>query len=286
MLRLIASDIDGTLVNERHEISARTVEAIHRAQGLGCIFVVTTGRSFEDARDQVRAAGITCDYLVMNGSELRDSEGTLLQALYMDRSLVERVVARLEDEGLYVEVYTTQGVFSPSGLERRKWGTATKIHRFVPELSMRDAYELAEGHEQFQKIKPIGSLDELWERGAEVGKVVVFSSDEPKLARLREELPRELHADVGCSFPFNLEVTDPGASKGQALARYAESKSIDLADVMTVGDNYNDLSMLSPRFGHTFAMGNAPEGVKRVAKYVTKTNAQDGVACAIEQCLP
>lgn len=281
MLRLIASDIDGTLVGADREISQLTVSAVLRAQEAGCVFVVTTGRSYDDAVKQVSAAGITCDYLVMNGSECRDAEGNLLQAIYMGKELVRKAVDILAENGLYVEVYTTGGVFSPSTLEQRLWGTATKIHRFDPETSMDEAYTLAIEHPVFTSVQPIGSLDELWERGLEVGKVVTFSSDTAKLSRLLEELPRILDADVGCSFDFNLEITDPRASKGKALESYAKSLGISLDEVMTIGDNYNDLSMLDPKFGYTYAMGNAPEGVKRVAKYVARSNTEDGVAHAI-----
>ena len=74
------------------------------------------------------------------------------------------------------------------------------------------------------------------------------------------------------------------ARKGTALQRFVESKGISLEDTMALGDNYNDISMLSI-VGHSVAMGNAEQPVKDIAKAVTDTNSNDGVAQMIKKAL-
>lgn len=84
MIKLIASDMDGTLVSNDHAISEANSKAIKMAQNKGIEFIITTGRSYEDAHSQVAEAGIECNYLVMNGSELRNAQGEIVQSLYLD----------------------------------------------------------------------------------------------------------------------------------------------------------------------------------------------------------
>jgi len=120
MIKLIASDMDGTLVSSNHKISEADARAVKKAQEKGIEFIITTGRSYEDAVPQVQQAGIECSYLVMNGSELRNANGKIIQSLYLSEMLVRDIVAELEKANLCVELYTTGGTFTPSDAERRK----------------------------------------------------------------------------------------------------------------------------------------------------------------------
>lgn len=283
MVKLIASDMDGTLVNSSHTISDKNVNAIKKAQEKGIEFIITTGRSYEDASPQVKEAGIDCNYLVMNGSELRDSKGNVIQTLYMDHDLVQEVVEKLDSEGLYVELYTTKGIYTISGVEKSKWATATKINNFFPKISLEEAYHSAESHDQYLKVKQADSLNDLWEMEAEIGKILSFSAEEDKLARLRKEIPKTIGAHATGSFSINLEVTDPKANKGEAIKRYATANNINFNEIMTIGDSYNDLTMLVEEFGYTVAMGNAIDEVKSTAKYVTKNNDENGVSYIIKK---
>lgn len=283
MIKLIASDMDGTLVSTDHAISDANASAIKRAQNKGVEFIITTGRSYEDAYPQVVAAGIECNYLVMNGSELRNPKGEIIQSLYLTRTLVEQTVAELTQAGMYVELYTTGGTFSPSDAESRKWAVATKINNFHPLISIDEAYQSAEDHFLYKEINCIDSLERIFENGYEVGKIISFSHRRDKLAELRATLPQKYPVNVTGSFAINLEITNPLADKGEAIKHYAARKGIPTAAIMTIGDSYNDLGMLGDVFGYTVAMGNAIDEVKQQAKYITDTNDADGVGKAIER---
>lgn len=275
--------MDGTLISKDHDISPANAKAIKNAQKKGVEFIITTGRSFEDAQPQVAAAGIECCYLVMNGSELRNAEGEIIQGLYLEKTLVQQITAELMQAGMYVELYTTGGTFSPSDEETCKWAVAAKINNFHPEISCEEAYENAEEHFLYQEINRINALDRIFEKGYEVGKIISFSSRREDIAKLRRNLPEKYPVNATGSFAINLEVTNPLADKGKAIRHYAASKGISTNEIMTIGDSYNDLGMLSEAFGYTVAMGNAIEEVKTQAKYMTDTNDADGVGKAIER---
>lgn len=285
MIQLIASDMDGTLVNNQHKISEANASAVKKAQEQGIEFIITTGRSYEDSYPQVVAAGIDCNYLVMNGSELRDSQGDIIQNLYLDNELVKILIEELTQLGLCVELYTTGGTFSPSDEEARKRAVATKINNFHPEVSLEEAYQLAEEHFLLKQMNVIDSVESIFEKKYKIGKIISFSSDKELLAKLRESLAIKYPVSVTGSFAVNLEITNPLADKGQAIKKYATEKGIPLSNIMTIGDSFNDLTMMEDSFGYSVAMGNAIPEIKAQAKYVTDTNDEDGVAKAIERFL-
>ena len=80
MIKVIASDMDGTLLNNEHVLSERTVAAIKKAQEAGIRFIIATGRSFEQAMHVLEGTGIECDYIVYSGAEIRNSKKEILRS--------------------------------------------------------------------------------------------------------------------------------------------------------------------------------------------------------------
>jgi hypothetical protein len=113
----------------------------------------------------------------------------------------------------------------------------------------------------------------------------VVSADIEALGRIKNILERTNELAVSSSLDINLEITDVRAQKGPILKQYIESLGYTMDEVMVFGDSLNDYSMLSMDFGATVAMENAEPEIKRVAKYVTRSNAEDGVAYTIEKML-
>lgn len=285
MIKLVASDMDGTLLNSQHTISTETVAAIKEAQERGIEFIISTGRVFEEAYPVVKSHGIDCKYLVMNGGELRDESGNTIQTLYMDHHLVKRVVKVLEQHQLYIEYYTPKGVFTSSSVETCKRAVATKINFYFPQISLEEAYEMSETHSEYTKLNKIESVNELYESDLEIGKILSFSNNIDLIAKLRDDIPLLTGANATSSFPINLEITDRQANKGAAIKQYAEKKGISLSEVMCIGDSFNDESMLGEEFGVTFAMGNAHPKIIELAKYITTSNDDNGVGLAIKRAI-
>ena len=116
-------------------------------------------------------------------------------------------------------------------------------------------------------------------------KVFLFNGDLDMLDRIRRRLEENPDIAIASSFISNLEITDVKAQKGPVLKKYIESLGYNMDEVMVFGDSLNDLSMLSMDFGATVAMENAVPEVKRAAKYITKSNDENGVAYAIRELL-
>ena len=128
-------------------------------------------------------------------------------------------------------------------------------------------------------------LDALERDGVPVYKLFLFSGDLEMLNTIRLRLEENPEIAVASSFVSNLEITDVKAQKGPVLKQYIESLGYTMDEVMVFGDSLNDLSMLSMDFGATVAMENAVPEVKQAAKYITKSNEENGVAYAIRELL-
>lgn len=105
------------------------------------------------------------------------------------------------------------------------------------------------------------------------------------LQNIKKELVENENIAVSSSFINNLEVTHIRAQKGPILKQYIESLGYRMDEVMVLGDSLNDYSMMEMDFGATIAMANADEEIKRVAKYMTKSNEEDGVAYVIDEMM-
>lgn len=281
MIKLIASDMDGTLVSSNHCISSENILAIKEAQSRGIEFIISTGRSFEDARRQVEASGILCNYLVMNGGELRSHTGEVIRKHYLDKAIVKDIVGELLEYDLCVEIYTSAGIFALGTENACKYAVAAKINNFHPELTIEEAFQNVTDHFLYKELQRNTSLQDILSSDIEIGKIITFTPNKKLISKLREEIPSRYFVNASGSFAINLEITSPLADKGQALSNYAESKGISLSEVMTLGDSFNDVSMFNSSFGYTVAMGNAIPEIKALAKYVTDTNDNDGVGKAI-----
>ena len=131
----------------------------------------------------------------------------------------------------------------------------------------------------------VPDLDALERDGVPVYKLFLFSDDLEMLDKIRRRLEKNPEIAIASSFISNLEITDVKAQKGPVLKKYIESLGYTMDEVMVFGDSLNDLSMLSMDFGATVAVENAVPEVKRAAKYITKSNDENGVAYAIRELL-
>lgn len=284
MIKIIAADMDGTLVGKNHYISKENVTAIKEAQAAGVAFMVTTGRVYQETIPQLQEAGIQCKCLVMNGAQLRDECGKILMSIHIANTDVYKVIKQLKQEQLYIELYTDEGIFTVSEEDVVLDAVAVKLMYFIPNLTYDDALKKAKDEQEYKKLIFIDT-EVFLNKNISVGKILSFSADQAKIARLREQLNKTETISASSSFPINIEITNIQAQKGIALKKYAQQEHIAMEDIMAIGDSYNDISMLSENFGFTVAMGNAIDEVKKTAKYKTLDVDQNGVAAAIRKVL-
>lgn len=285
MIKVIASDMDGTLLDDEHQMAPVTAEAIRRACDKGIRFIITTGRNYQQAMEQLGGLNLTCDYILASGAEVRNSRLELVSRITMDMNLCEEIFRELSRWPVSV-IFSTDSfdyrIGTPEQVEESMLLQGRLFH-----LNM----ELEEMKKTplFQRIKKltrtVSDIEELKCADVPVYKIFLFSDDLAMLRRLNEVLSKDHRIAVAASFESNLEITDVRAQKGPVLKEYIESLGYSMDEVMVLGDSMNDYSMLSMDFGATIAMGNAMPKIKEAAKYVTKTNQEAGVAYVIDRLL-
>ena len=269
MIKVIASDMDGTLLGEDHKIAPETLSAIKEACDAGIRFMICTGRNFPGAMNELEGADLTCDYIVGSGAEVRDPRQQVVRSKYP-----------------ISVTFCTDGDDYRIGTEEE---VEESLIRQIQAFHLNQCRDEIRDTELYQRMKRntrvISGIEELEKAGLPVYKLFLFSGDLEMLDKIRRELEKNQEIAVSSSFENNLEITDVKAQKGPVLKEYIESLGYTMDEVMALGDSLNDYSMLSMDFGATVAMENAVPEIRRVAKYTTRSNVEFGVAYAIRELL-
>ena len=258
--KLLAVDMDGTLLNDDSIITERTRKAVWAAIERGVLFVPSTGRPMGGMR-QIRAAfDFDLPMVLFNGAMAMTAKSNrVLFEQGLDFSCAEVIFAQGVRWGYSVIAWAGETLF---------------VSRECEEVT---AYRRITGAEvnvtaDARPMRPLGVTKMLWIIPPEDGK------------RLQGEMLALLGEQVNChtSQPHLLEFVDAGASKGRALEAVGAAYGIAREEMIAVGDGWNDVSMLEYA-GLGVAMGNAPEEIKGLCQAVTLTNNEDGVAAVIEK---
>lgn len=284
MINLIATDMDGTLLNAAHEISEENINAIHYAQSLGITVVIATGRAFYEASTPVAQTDLKVPYICLNGAEVMDESFNISSTSNLNRELIDRITGELNSEDIYYQIYTNIGIYTENperDLEiyidiAERAGQQADVEKIKAGIQKRIDNGTLKVVENYDKIKETP--------GEIVMKILAFDSDLEKIDRVSAKLAESGSLAVSSSSRGNIEITHADAQKGIALATIAEKLHIDMDNVMAIGDNLNDISMLE-RVGYPVAMSNGTEEVKAASKYITETNENSGVGKAIMKLL-
>ncbi|MBU5271830.1 Cof-type HAD-IIB family hydrolase [Staphylococcus caprae] len=284
MIKLIATDMDGTLLNAAHEITPENQAAIKFAQEHGITVVIATGRAFYEANTPVAETDLKVPYICLNGAEVRDETFNIMSTSHLNHSLVNKITTTLKKEDIYYQVYTNRGIYTEDpqrDLEiyidiAERAGQKADVEKIKNSIQKRIDNGTLKIVDNYDKIEDIP--------GELIMKILAFDSDLGKIDLVGQELAKSPNLAVSSSSRGNLEITHSDAQKGIALATIAKQLDIDLDNVMALGDNLNDISMLE-RVGYPVAMDNAAPEVKAVAKYVTDSNENSGVGKAIMKFL-
>lgn len=283
-MKLIATDLDGTLLNEEGKVSKENVQAIKKAIGLGIKFVVATGRSYHAASTPLQNVGISCPIICLNGANTYDLNKNMIRKVPMNMDICRKILSICQEADMYVEFFTNNGVFSVS----REYFMKVIIDIMKsanPDVSDEDIRKRAAQRFQDEEVRFIDHYDEVFSTpNMEIFKILSFSLQKEKIRSVYVKLVEETGMAITSSGDINLECNHPDAQKGIALEMLAKSMGIEMEDVMALGDNLNDKSMLE-RAGRGVAMGNANDEIKELCRYSTKTNNEHGVAFAIEEML-
>ena len=274
-IRIVALDLDGTLLDSQKRLSERNRAALARAAEKGVLIVPTTGRFFGMMPPAIRDLPFVRYAITINGAQVYDRETDT--ALVRDEIPLETalgVMEILDRHDVIYDCYRQNWGWMTAALQDKAADYATNEHYLkmvrefrkpVPELKAHLRATAAEG--DVQKIMLFGRRDAEWGTRDEI------------VRELNERFPE---IKVTSSTWNNIELNIRTAHKGNALKRFAEHLGFSLENCMAFGDGMNDFTMVEAA-GMGVAMANAEPEVKRVAKIVTTSNDEDGVAAVLEK---
>jgi Cof subfamily protein (haloacid dehalogenase superfamily) len=273
-IRIIALDLDGTLLDSQKRLSRANLEALAYAAAKGVAIVPTTGRFFGMMPAAVRDLAFVRYAITINGAQVYDREKS--QAIVRSEIPLDKAVEIMELLDGYDVIYDCY---------RNNWGWMTS--------AMQERAEQYATNEHYLKMiqdfrNPVADLKSYLRKTAgegDVQKVMLFSrNNDPEAGQLsaieKAVAGRFPEIKVTSSTWNNLELNIASAHKGNALELFAAYMGCTLNECMAFGDGLNDYTMIEAA-GVGVAMENAVDAVKGVADYITKSNDEDGVASAI-----
>jgi Cof subfamily protein (haloacid dehalogenase superfamily) len=273
-IRLLATDIDGTLLNPQFQISAGDLEALRRAHAAGIEIVVVTGRRHAFAMPIVQQLGIDVWLISSNGAVTRSMAGDTFHRDMMPAETCRRLCTAMQQfRGNTVLTFDkeTKGAIVLERMDELSDSIRRWLEKNMAYIEMVVPIEGALVNDPVQAMF-CGSMVRMEaalrgiERSGLEGKITVLRTIYPE---------RDLSM---------IDVLNAGCSKGHALARWAKHRGLRREEVMAIGDNHNDVEMLEFA-GHPVIMGNACEELRGRGWTVTLGNDACGVAAAVDEVL-
>lgn len=271
-VRLLALDVDGTILDPHGSLSRAVREAIGAVRRRGIEVVLCTGRRYRTALPLLRELELTGPVVVNNGVVVKDAaSGATVHQSYLSQALLADVLRLARSWGppiVYVDAHHEQLDFVTERPE--------DAHEFQKEY-------LADNTRFYRTVPDLSSCE------LEGAMLVSLMADGERLGGLREEAGRTLGARAQLHFIVNknyrghiLEFLSPAAGKWSALRRVADEAGIAPEQIVAIGDDANDAEMIRGA-GVGIAMANAVAEVREAADHVTGHNAEDGVLEALER---
>ena len=285
MIKLIASDMDGTLLNSDHKIPKENIELIKFAQKNGIQFVVATGRAYYEALPALNDENIKCDVISFNGGIIYDKNGNIINITPMKLKDLYYTIEILKSLEISYQLYTKNTIYTNS--------IETDITAYI-DLIRANGEEPNEQHlrQEARNRLALGYITEvdnielyLNQENNPAIKVIGISNDLEKLKHATELLSGNDNISVTSSGANNVEIMDKKATKGEALKIVADIHDINLKNAIAIGDNLNDQAMLDI-VEYSIAMKNGNKDLQKTAKFITeKTNSEGGVADSVMKLL-
>ena len=258
--RLIASDMDGTLLNSNNEITDRTLRAIKSAQEKGVVFTLSTGRPVHGVHKYIDLLGLDCPLITYNGAVVVHSRtGEIIFNEVMDTAEAKRVYDEAVKRGTMFVVWSCNRLYASEISEKSE---------FYGNITNTKAQLLTD----FDAVAEQGITKILWYNDPEVLNGWIKEFEQAGFEKTTFTKSRE----------YFLDFFSANTSKAVALEKVGQYYGIDKSEMIALGDLTNDLPMIEYA-GLGVAMANAVDSVKAVADYITDSNDEDGVAKVIEK---
>lgn len=269
--RLIALDLDGTLLDSRKMLPERNKKALEECVARGIYVVPCTGRTAAGIPDSVRRIpGIRYAITVNGGMVLDLLEDRVMDERLLPMNVVTEIYEMISRYHVMCDAYIQGKGFS----ERRCFENM-------------DDYKIPDVVQQLvrQTRLPVDNIkDYIRERFSYVDKLNLFFDDSGERAQVRELLEERGDVVISSSFPYNLEINGQGATKGEGILRLASLLGIRPEETMAFGDGENDISMIE-KAGIGIAMENGHEKLKEIADYIAPDSDEAGVGQMLEKLI-
>ena len=255
MYKIIACDLDETLISRDRSISKENIEAIQRAKQAGIRFVPATGRGYNSVRNELKTLGLydlENEYVISyNGGAITENKD--------ERVLHFQGITFKEAQDLYIRGLSYDHIC---------------IHIYTPDqVWVRNFYpEEVEYLACRQPCTEIFGDDIEFLKEKEIVKAIYMNTDYDYLRKIQSQIT-DLTMDLDVSFSSNryMEFNRKGVSKGKGLHKLADLLGVDIRDTIAIGDNYNDLSMIK-QAGLGVGVANTVEAMKKECDYITKAD--------------
>jgi Cof subfamily protein (haloacid dehalogenase superfamily) len=259
-------DLDGTLLNSDLDLSAETISVIKKLRENGVKVVLATGRNEFYVNDLAHRLGLSTPIISCNGGLVREQiGGEILYSKHLPSPVDRKIIEYCFENDYDFIVSSYDFIYYQKNSERvnffNRYNSQVQSSFLVPIKVMTQPDDL-----------PLGKLL----------KVFIWKINEQQINDLKQFDNSDDKLSIILSEKNGLDIMAKGISKGEALRFVAQKYKINLAKTVVFGDNYNDISMMKI-VGCPIAVANAERQVKQVAKYVTLSNDEDGVALAIRK---
>ncbi|ASR48543.1 Cof-type HAD-IIB family hydrolase [Paenibacillus peoriae] len=260
MYKLIAIDIDDTLINDQKEVTPATQQALEAAVAKGVVVTLATGRAYASAHKIARQTGLNVPIITYQGALVKNLlDENVLYERYVPLVAARRLYEFCLERNLHLQTYIDDKLYTREDNQKIKDYTALNNTEYFVEPVFSKVIE--QPAPKLLIIDEPEVLDEL-------------------IPELRELLGSEVH--ITKSKPHFLEIMHHEGTKGHALAFLANHFGCDLSETIAIGDSWNDHEMLECA-GLGIAMENAIPELKKLADYITTSNNEDGVKHAIDK---
>lgn len=269
-IKMIGLDLDGTLLNEKKELTGHTRDVLMRAIEQGVTVLVATGRPVTGVPEVLRTFPGMRYALTSNGGRILDlEEDKVLYANMLSYKMGEAILKIFGEYDTFKEIY-----FDGRGFVQQD--EVLRVGEYLRNPAMADYIRTTR--------KGIPSL---WEKmkemeGHEMDKIHALFKNQEERQEAKQRIMELGDLSISDSMGTNLEINAPGVNKGMGLIQLGKLLGIEREEIMACGDGNNDLQMLK-EVGFGVAMANGADEVKEIADYITLSNEEDGVAAAIEK---
>ncbi|KAB3535334.1 HAD family phosphatase [Alkaliphilus pronyensis] len=281
VIKMLATDMDGTLLKNNKTLSTNNIKALKKAQEKGIEIVICTGRPYATIKPYLKEIGFPCWVVSNNGAVIRNKEKEIINIINIDNRAILDLIPILEKENIYFHGSDGCHSYIKSYRERIKviknYIKLKSSSHFTTWTKSLHAVFLSGAHRKVDMRKYVLS-------GGTFASLFIYSLEPKQLENTKSKIKNVGGIAITSSGRENIEILHESASKGNALKKLSQQLNISTNEIAAVGDNYNDLSMISIA-GLGVAMENAEEEVLKSAKWRTKSNEDDGVSYLIERIL-